>query len=199
MTDNEILDILNKNTPSDLIDGFATSWQMDRGGCGFGLLLGLSGLVSMERADILINSETTTRTKIRYEAGDVLYSMINMCIHQLGKLGFSYTHSSWACMIGEDDMKESDIQRRILDYINSLEKGKAYKVLSANERGCPDILACYKGMFLALEVKQENGKPSAIQKAQLEKIKWSGGYSGVVYSLDEVKQLISVIDSVKGD
>ena len=40
--------------------------------------------------------------------------------------------------------------------------------------GCPDILACCNGHFLAIEVKAENGKPSALQLHHIEKIKQSG-------------------------
>lgn len=58
--------------------------------------------------------------------------------------------------------------------------------------GIPDILACANGHFLAIEVKAENGKPSALQLHHVEKIKQSGGHAVIVKpsQFDELKQLI---------
>lgn len=42
-------------------------------------------------------------------------------------------------------------------------------------RGIPDIIACYRGYFVGIEVKQENGVQSDQQKAQQRAIEHSGG------------------------
>lgn len=60
--------------------------------------------------------------------------------------------------------------------------------------GIPDILACYNGRFLGLEVKLEYNSPSAIQKAKLTMINNAGGVGQVVRSVDEVKVILDKLD-----
>ena len=47
--------------------------------------------------------------------------------------------------------------------------------------GIPDILACVNGYFVAIEVKAQRGKPSALQMYNVKKIRESGGFAVVVY------------------
>ena len=63
--------------------------------------------------------------------------------------------------------------------------------------GIPDILCCYKGLFIAIEVKSPTGKGRAsdIQKLKIKKIRESGGIAFVTDNLDEVKRLFDWIDS----
>lgn len=44
-----------------------------------------------------------------------------------------------------------------------------------NVHGIPDLLLCLKGKFIAIELKNEDGKPSALQLYNIERIKESGG------------------------
>lgn len=50
--------------------------------------------------------------------------------------------------------------------------------------GVPDILACCKGRFVGIELKAENGKPSALQLYNLRKIEECGGYAILLYPAD---------------
>lgn len=50
-----------------------------------------------------------------------------------------------------------------------------------SENGTPDILACCKGYFLAIEVKAQNGKPSELQLAKINDIRKAGGFAYVAY------------------
>lgn len=61
--------------------------------------------------------------------------------------------------------------------------------------GVPDLIYCYKGRFVGVEVKQGNGKPSKIQLEQIRRIKASGGIAGVVWSVDEALELLERIDN----
>lgn len=57
--------------------------------------------------------------------------------------------------------------------------------------GVPDLIACVKGKFVAIEVKRSNGGIiSELQKAQIQKIKDSGGIAGVASSIDEFLQIL---------
>lgn len=50
--------------------------------------------------------------------------------------------------------------------------------------GVPDILGCCNGRFIALEIKDVNGKASKLQIHVIEQIKKSGGYARTVYPCD---------------
>lgn len=60
--------------------------------------------------------------------------------------------------------------------------------------GIPDIIACYKGVFLGIEVKLDYNKPSEIQKAKLKLINKAGGIGIVAYSVDDVKEVLKEVD-----
>lgn len=52
------------------------------------------------------------------------------------------------------------------------------------KKGIPDILACVKGTFIAIEVKADKGKPSELQIHNLKKIDAAGGYAILLYPDD---------------
>lgn len=58
--------------------------------------------------------------------------------------------------------------------------------------GIPDILCCCNGYFVAVEVKASNGKPSELQKRNIEKIYESGGIGMILYpdQFNKFKELI---------
>ena len=56
--------------------------------------------------------------------------------------------------------------------------------------GQPDILGCYQGRTLALEVKRPGGKPTKLQQAVLKKWEAAGAVVAVVTSVEEVKELL---------
>ena len=49
-----------------------------------------------------------------------------------------------------------------------------------SQKGVPDILACYKGRFLGIEVKYNGNTTSEFQDIQLNKIEAAGGISLVL-------------------
>jgi Holliday junction resolvase len=58
--------------------------------------------------------------------------------------------------------------------------------------GVPDIVACARGQFLAIECKAGNNKPTALQERELERVKQSGGVGLVIRedNFDELEQLL---------
>lgn len=46
--------------------------------------------------------------------------------------------------------------------------------------GVPDIIACYKGRFIAIECKAGNNKPTALQLKNLDDIDKQGGITAVI-------------------
>ena len=92
-------------------------------------------------------------------------------------------------------MSESSIQRAILKYLKSLGLYCwTIKISICNERGAPDIICCYKGFFVGLEVKTPRGRPSQIQKTQILRINNARGRAKVVRSVEEVKELLKELD-----
>jgi len=87
-------------------------------------------------------------------------------------------------------VNEAVTQLKIIRLLASLPGCWAVKVISANQRGVPDILGCYRGRFIAVEVKSANNKPSKIQQAQLNAIKQAGGIAEVVTSLEQIQRLV---------
>ncbi len=89
-------------------------------------------------------------------------------------------------------MKEKTITNQILKYLKSeplcfafKEHGGIYGV-----SGLPDVICCYKGKFVAFEVKTEKGKLSKLQEITLKRINEAGGMAFKVTSLEEVKDIL---------
>lgn len=88
-------------------------------------------------------------------------------------------------------MNEQALQAKIIKYLES--KGAfVVKTISTNKTGCPDLLVCYKSIFIGIEVKAPGklGNLTKIQEAQLEKIREAGGNAYVVDSLEDVKKVM---------
>jgi len=57
--------------------------------------------------------------------------------------------------------------------------------------GVPDIIGCYRGRFIALEVKRPGRKPTPLQAATIAAIRKEGqGIAEVVTSVDEALSLV---------
>ena len=84
---------------------------------------------------------------------------------------------------------EKKVQTEILDWIKSI-KGYSIKTIVSNRKGIPDIICCFEGRFVAIEVKAENKDfrdVSKLQRLELGKINDSGGLGFYANSLDYVK------------
>lgn len=62
--------------------------------------------------------------------------------------------------------------------------------------GVPDLLCCINGKFVALEIKAEAGRVSALQAHQIEEITAAGGIAMTVYPKDYEK-LLSLLDNLE--
>lgn len=94
-------------------------------------------------------------------------------------------------------MLERDVVAAIRKYLASLggdaffwkEHGGPYST-----NGVPDIICCYRGRFLGLEVKRPGGKLTELQKRSLDRINTAGGIARRVDSVDDVKAVIALAD-----
>lgn len=55
--------------------------------------------------------------------------------------------------------------------------------------GVPDILGCYNGIFIAIEVKCPGNEPTTLQSKTMQEIKESGGHVGVAYNVQDALRI----------
>lgn len=60
--------------------------------------------------------------------------------------------------------------------------------------GAPDMVACYKGRFIAIEAKVGHNTLSHWQIAHKERIEAAGGIYIVAYSVDDVATVLDTLD-----
>lgn len=91
---------------------------------------------------------------------------------------------------------EGSLQERIQRFIEA-KNGYVKKNWGSmiSRKGVADLTACYKGLYITIEVKDDKNIPSAAQGVHCRKVKKAGGISVVVWTLDEVKILLEIIDS----
>lgn len=95
-------------------------------------------------------------------------------------------------------MREKSIENNIKSYLKS--KGAYYFKHHGNQYsqvGVPDIIACYRGYFIGIEVKNESGKTSPLQEVNLKMINDAGGYGIVARSVKDVELVIEGINLIK--
>lgn len=71
-------------------------------------------------------------------------------------------------------------------------KGRFRK--TAGRKGVADILGCFKGHFIAIEVKTKKGKLTDHQISFLKDVAKSGGYACVVRSVEDAIEFIELIE-----
>ena len=65
------------------------------------------------------------------------------------------------------------------------------RICDRYSKGYSDIFICVRGIFVALELKDNTGKPTAHQLLFLEQLRRAGGIGGVCSTLDEVMNYIN--------
>lgn len=92
-------------------------------------------------------------------------------------------------------MKESTYQRQVLKYLR--ECGAYAEVISGGgfqASGIPDILACFMGVWIGLELKVGYNKPSPLQVAKIDMIRDAGGVGAVVWeSMGPIEDILNMI------
>ena len=81
---------------------------------------------------------------------------------------------------------EKNFENRLKDYLDKIGAWyiKYWAGSKFTKEGIPDIIACYKSRFIAIEVKGKKGKPSLLQLVTLRKIRLSKGYGILLYPED---------------
>jgi Holliday junction resolvase len=88
---------------------------------------------------------------------------------------------------------EAKVKKKVVDV---LKKNGAYYFFPATggygRSGVPDIVSCYRGVFIAVECKAGTNKPTPLQQAEMGKIKQAQGFVLVVNedNIDDVTTLL---------
>ena len=61
--------------------------------------------------------------------------------------------------------------------------------------GVPDIIACYKGRFIAIECKSGDNKPTLLQLRNIEDIKRNQGLA-IVVNEDNIESLLALVKEI---
>lgn len=90
---------------------------------------------------------------------------------------------------------EGKVKNKIKDYLKSIDAWYYMPVSNGMGRvGCPDILVCYKGLFMAFEVKAP-GKRKNTTPNQDREIEWIASANGLALVVDDVSQVKEAIDA----
>jgi len=89
-------------------------------------------------------------------------------------------------------MLEKDITAAIMRYLKTVPNCFAWKEHGGmyGTAGLPDIICCYCGRFVGIEVKTPSGKLTKLQEITITKIKAAKGEAFKVTSVDEVREII---------
>ena len=85
---------------------------------------------------------------------------------------------------------ESQVQSQIIKYLNKLPECKVTRIILSNEGGVSDLLVCYKGKFIALEIKRSEQKADPLQVDYINEIIEAGGSGAVVWTKLQARQVL---------
>ena len=92
---------------------------------------------------------------------------------------------------------EAKVKKKVVDVIK---KNGAYYFFPATggygRSGVPDIVCCYRGVFVAIECKAGSNKPTPLQEAEMAKIRQAHGFVlvGNETNLADVTTMLERID-----
>ena len=91
-------------------------------------------------------------------------------------------------------MTEQQIQNKIIKYLKTI--SYVVKIISATKAGVLDVIVCYKGRFIAFEVKTPDTKDdtSDLQEYNIREIVKNGGLAFVVWEMNQVKEIIKGLE-----
>lgn len=91
---------------------------------------------------------------------------------------------------------EAKVKKKVVDV---LKKNGAYYFFPATggygRSGVPDIVSCYRGVFVAIECKAGTNKPTPLQQAEMGKIKQAQGFVLVVNE-DNINDVVTLLRDI---
>ena len=90
---------------------------------------------------------------------------------------------------------ESLLKRQMKDLLN--ERGAFWSSIQGgpgSKPGDPDMVACYRGRYVAIEAKTPGGRQRYEQKDRQREIEAAGGIYILAYDLDTIANILDTID-----
>lgn len=85
---------------------------------------------------------------------------------------------------------EADLTELVQDWLSIQPDLFHTKISDSFKKGISDILICVRGIFVACELKADDGTASPHQIKFIENVRRAGGIGDVCYTLDEVIKLV---------
>jgi hypothetical protein len=99
----------------------------------------------------------------------------------------------------EEFALEAPLTSLVKCYLDSLKPAVHYwKASDRVHPGVSDIICCYRGCFVAIELKSATGRPTKKQESFIVDTIVAGGFGGVCSTIGEVKVLIDQVDRFMG-
>lgn len=76
---------------------------------------------------------------------------------------------------------ETVFRARVMKFLKTIPNSLFFSIQSIAIRGIPDIIGLINGRFIALELKTDEGKPTALQSLTLSAIDKAGGVAILLY------------------
>jgi len=98
--------------------------------------------------------------------------------------------------LADDDRLEKKIQKSIMTFLKTVPLSNFAKIQQGpmSKGGISDIIGCYHGYFLAMEVKRQETEPTPLQTEYLNRNVKAGGFSAVVRSVADVKEVLRRVE-----
>ena len=91
---------------------------------------------------------------------------------------------------------ESKVKKRVKKILDDLGAYHFSPMATGFGRsGVPDIIACYKGRFIAIECKSGDNKPTLLQLRNIEDIKRTEGYA-IVVNESNIGALLALVKEI---
>ena len=91
--------------------------------------------------------------------------------------------------------RESALVKRVKKYIRD-NGGYVVKTCPPMEAGTPDLLVCWKGIHVGVELKAEGKKPSPLQLLRIKEIREAGGIAFWADDFETVERKFEAIDNI---
>jgi hypothetical protein len=97
--------------------------------------------------------------------------------------------------LDDDDRLEAKIQKSIMDFLKTVPYSNLTKIAQGpwSKGGVVDIVGCYYGWSVAMEVKRKKPEPTSLQKTYLNDNVRALGFSAVVRSVADVKEVLKTV------
>ena len=95
------------------------------------------------------------------------------------------------------DTPEKKVKRKVTDILKKYGAYYFYAFMGGyGVAGVPDIIACYKGQFIAIECKAGKNKPTPLQEKHLADIAAARGYA-LVINEDNLHVLEMILNEIR--